>query len=52
MTYAFDKSGRITVSAKDTTGGADATIEIQRQGSLNDKQIDAYRVLADHYKVE
>lgn len=52
VTYAFDKSGRITVSAKDMTGGVQATIEIQRQGSLNDEQIDAYRVLADHYKVE
>lgn len=52
VTYAFDESGRIHVRAKDQTGGKEAAIEIERRGGLTGKQIDAYTVLADNYKVE
>ena len=52
VTYAFDKSGRIRVQAKDKTGGKAAEIEIERRGGLNDTQVDALTTLAGDYKVE
>ena len=52
VTYSFDSSGRITVEAKDTTSGKQATIEIERRGGLNDAEIDAYSRLANDYLVE
>ena len=52
VTYAFDANGRVTVRAKDLTGGKEAKIEIERGGGLNEKQIDAYAKLANDYKVE
>jgi molecular chaperone DnaK len=52
VTYAFDTAGRISVTARDKTGGAEAAIEIQRQGALTDDQVDAYSKLAAEYKVE
>ena len=51
VTYAFDESGRVRVSAIDKTGGHEATIEIERRGGLNEKQIDAYAKLASEYVV-
>ncbi len=52
VTYAFDASGRITVSARDETGGKEAKIDIQRRGGLDEGQIDAYSKLAIDYTVE
>jgi len=52
VTYAFDANGRVTVRAKDLTGGREAKIEIERGGGLNEAQIDAYSKLAHDYKVE
>ncbi len=52
VTYAFDQAGRVVVSARDKTGGAEAQIEIQRRGGLSDEQIDGYTRLAHDYKVE
>jgi molecular chaperone DnaK len=52
VTYAFDKNGRIRVSACETTGGREATIEIERSGALSETDIDAYATLANDYKVE
>jgi molecular chaperone DnaK len=52
VSYAFDKSGRVKVSARDKTGGREATIEIERRGGLNNQQIDAYTKLASEYHVE
>lgn len=52
VTYAFDENGRVTVRAKDLTGGKEAKIEIERGGGLNEEQIDAYGKLASDYKVE
>jgi len=52
VTYAFDTAGRISVTARDKTGGAEAAIEIQRQGALTDDQVDAFSKLAAEYKVE
>ncbi len=52
VTYSFDASGRITVEARETTAGKQATIEIERRGGLNDAEIDAYARLANDYLVE
>ena len=52
VVYAFDKSGRVRVSATDKTGGQQATIEIDRQGGLSENQIQGFTLLADEYKVE
>lgn len=52
VTYAFDQSGRITVKAREVTGGKEASIEIQHSGWLDEQQVDAYRKLASEYKVE
>jgi molecular chaperone DnaK len=52
VTYAFDTDGRVNVRARDKTGGREATIEIQRRGGLDDKQIDGYTALASQYLVE
>lgn len=52
VTYAFDHSGRIRVTARDKTGGQAATIEIERRGGLSESQVDALTTLAESYKVE
>ncbi|NUQ63047.1 MAG: Hsp70 family protein [Pirellulales bacterium] len=52
VTYAFDASGRIGVTARDKTGGKEAAISIQRRGGLNENQVDAYSKLASEYQVD
>ena len=52
VAYAFDASGRITVTAEEKTGGKEATIQIERRGGLNDKQVDVYAQLAGEYQVD
>lgn len=52
VTYSFDQAGRVQVSARDKTGGREATIQIERRGGLDEKQIDAFTRLAEDYKVE
>ncbi len=52
VTYRFDASGRITVSAEDKTAGKQASIEIERRSGLDDEQIDAYTRLANEYTIE
>jgi molecular chaperone DnaK len=52
VTYAFDESGRVRVSAQDKTGGKEAAIEIERKGGLNDTQLTAFTSLADSYRVD
>jgi molecular chaperone DnaK len=52
VTYAFDSSGRIKVSAKETRGGKDAEIVVERRGGLNQQQVDAYTQLAESYQVD
>jgi molecular chaperone DnaK len=50
--YSFDAAGRIRVQARDKTGGTVATIEIERRGGLDEKQVDALSSLASKYKVD
>jgi len=52
VTYAFNEAGRISVRARDKTGGKEASIEIERRGGLNEQQIDAFTTLAQDYQVE
>lgn len=52
VTYAFDKMGRISVSAREKTTGKAAVIEIERRGTLNDAQVDAFTQLASEYVVQ
>jgi len=52
VSYAFDAAGRITVKARDQTGGKEAAIQIERRGRLNEAEVDAFTTLAQEYKVE
>ncbi|MGD9125827.1 MAG: Hsp70 family protein [Planctomycetia bacterium] len=52
VTYAFDASGRISVRAKETSTGTEASIDIERHGNLSDSQINEFIRLASDYKVD
>jgi molecular chaperone DnaK len=52
VTYAFDASGRISVTARDKTGGKEASISLRRRGGLNEQEVDAYSKLAVEYQVD
>ena len=52
VTYSFDKNGRISVTAKEKTGGKEAAIDIERRGTLDDTQIEGFLKLASEYTVE
>ncbi|MCL2622165.1 MAG: Hsp70 family protein [Planctomycetaceae bacterium] len=52
VTYSFDKSGRISVSAREKTTGKEAKIDIDRKGALTEQQVDAFVQLAAEYVVE
>ena len=50
--YAFTEDGRIHISAKELTGGKEAHIEIERQGSLSDVELESLTKLATDYNVQ
>ena len=52
VTYSYGSDGRIRVTACETTGGEEATIHIERKGSLSDSQIEDFEAMAGEYKVE
>jgi molecular chaperone DnaK len=52
VTYAFGQDGRIRVTAREKTGGQEATIHIERKGSLTEAQIESFEALAGEYLVE
>jgi len=52
VVYSFNTSGRVRVQARELTGGGEATIEIERRGSLSDEQIDSLAALAGEYVVD
>jgi molecular chaperone DnaK len=52
VTYAFDRSGRVRVSAREKTSGQQAAIEIERRSGLDESRLDRYTRLAQDYKVE
>ncbi|MGI5831659.1 MAG: Hsp70 family protein [Thermoguttaceae bacterium] len=52
VTYAFDKAGRISVSAREKAGGHEAKINIERKGTLTDNQINDFTLRAEEYSIE
>ncbi|MDR1493376.1 MAG: Hsp70 family protein [Planctomycetaceae bacterium] len=52
VTYSFDKSGRISVSAREKVSNQEANIEIERKGALTDEQVDTFMEIASEYVVE
>jgi molecular chaperone DnaK len=52
ITYAYDKNGRIGATARELTGGREASTEIVRDSGVNDTEISAFQVLAESYYVE
>ncbi len=52
VTYAFDKSGRISVSAREKKGNTEAVIEIERQGTLSESEVEQFGILASEYSIE
>jgi molecular chaperone DnaK len=50
--YSFTTGGRIAVRAIDKTSGKDASIEIERRGSLTETEVDVFTNLASGYKVD
>jgi molecular chaperone DnaK len=51
VTYAYDRAGRITVTARDMTGGREAFVEIDRRSGLDEEEVEAYTRLAAEYHV-
>ena len=52
VTYAFDKSGRISVSAREKATGREAKIDIERKGTLTENQVENLTHLAEEYSIE
>lgn len=52
VTYAFDKSGRISVSAREKLTNKEAKIDIERRGVLTEEQVEKFIRLADEYSIE
>jgi molecular chaperone DnaK len=50
--YAFNTAGRISVTARDKTGGKEASISLQRRAGLTEPEVDAFSRLAAEYTVE
>ncbi len=52
VSYNYDTSGRIHASARELTGKKSASMEIVRDSGLDEKGLEAFRVLAQEYHVE
>ena len=52
VTYAFDKTGRISVSAREKKTNTQAKIEIERRGVLTEEELQNFIRLADQYTIE
>lgn len=52
VTYSFDKSGRISVSAREKLTNKEAKIDIERRGVLTEEQVEKFIRLADEYSIE
>jgi len=52
VTYAYGSDGRIRVTAREKTSGTEATIRIERKGSLSASQIKDFEAMAGEYRVE
>lgn len=52
VTYSFDKTGRISVSAREKLTNKEASIEIERRGVLTDEEVEQFIRLAEEYSIE
>lgn len=52
VTYAFDKAGRISISAREKLTNKEAKIEIERRGVLTEADVEKFIRLADEYFIE
>ena len=52
VTYSFDKTGRISVSAREKLTDHQAKIEIERRGVLTEEEVEKFIQLADQYSIE
>ncbi|MBQ3332725.1 MAG: Hsp70 family protein, partial [Thermoguttaceae bacterium] len=52
VTYSFDKSGRISVSAREKAGNTEAAIEVERRGTLSETEVEEFSQLANEYSIE
>ena len=52
VTYSFDKTGRISVSAREKLTNQEARIEIERRGVLTEEEVVKFIQLADQYSIE
>jgi molecular chaperone DnaK len=52
LAYSYDASGRIHAAAKELVGNTKATAEIVRESGLNDIGLEAFKTLAQGYRVE
>ncbi|MGQ0637026.1 MAG: Hsp70 family protein [Planctomycetaceae bacterium] len=52
VTYSYEANGRIKVSARELTGGRQASTEIVRDSGLTDSGLEAFEQLAREYQVE
>ena len=52
VTYSFDKTGRISVSAREKKTNTQAKIEIERRGVLTEEELKNFIRLADQYTIE
>lgn len=52
ITYSYNSSGRIHVSAEELTSNSKATASIVREVGLNDHGLEAFRLLANQYFVD
>ena len=53
ITYSYDSSGRINASARELTGGNEASTQIVRDAGMQEPDVEAaLKTLADEYTVE
>ena len=52
VTYSFDKTGRISVTAREKTSNHEAKIDIERHGTLSEDEVVQFTELSSEYVVE
>ncbi len=52
VSYSYDSNRRIVVKARELTGNAEASVDIQYEGTLDDNSVEAFRSLAEQYSID
>ena len=52
ISYRYDSSRRVQVSARELAGNNEASVDIVWEGVLNQEAMSTFRSLADQYRVE